>query len=84
MEHLRLLAEEAIGLQYDSAEAQAILDRRDWQDYWPVVNSDGTLTGEIVGCEDGYLNVDDMAMIPNDEELTEAQRKTIDEGYITL
>jgi hypothetical protein len=82
------LAQEAIGLHYEAPEARIILDRADWSHHWPVVDGDGRLTGDVVETEDcgGYWNVDDEAMIAN-EDLSPAQRKRRNqpsEGYVTL
>ncbi len=79
------LADEAFGLRYDSCEARDILDHADWASHWPVVDADGKLTGDVVETADcdGYLNVDDLAMI-NRADLTTTQRHTIDEGCVQL
>jgi len=79
------LANRAAGMHYESPEAKRILDEEDWSDHWPVVDADGILTGDVVETADceGYWNVDDMAMIA-DDDLRPAQRKTRHEGYVTL
>jgi len=65
IEHLKELAREASGLHYDSPEARAILDREDWSEFWPAINRDGELTGDIVDSDTPgeWANVDDEAMI---------------------
>lgn len=63
LEHLGCLAQECAGLRYDSPEAGAIMSPHEWEGFWPVVGRDGLLTGDICGAEEGFLNVDDMAMI---------------------
>ena len=65
--YLEYLAEQAVGLRYDSKEAEAIMDinNADWSNFWPTVGRDGLLDGGIVesGETEDYINVDDMAMI---------------------
>lgn len=84
-EPLRILAEKAAGLRYDSPEAEAILDKEDWADHWPVVDANGCLTGDVVETADceGYSNVCDMAMIA-DEDLRPEQRPGPNEVYAKL
>lgn len=81
-EPLHALAEEAVGLRYDSPEAKVILDREDWANHWPVVDADGILTGDVVETDDcdGYLNVADEAMIAV-EDLRPGQRSVALDGY---
>ena len=69
------LAQEASGLRYDSAEAEAILGREDWADHWPVCDAEGHLTGDVVETDDceGYASVANEAMVaiadlPEDEQ----------------
>ena len=68
-EGLRGLAERAAGLHYESAAAKKIMDERDWEDHWPVVDADGDLTGDVVENADcgGYFNVDDEVMVSEDD-----------------
>ena len=64
LEDLRDMAERAIGLRYDSAEAQTIHGEGDWYQYYPEVDGYGYLTGRVVGDnEDGFIVVDDWAMV---------------------
>ena len=79
---LTTLATEARGLDYASAEATAIMDRADWAQHWPVIDTDGLLTGAVVETEEtaAYANVQDLAMI--DREGALAAGWTIDDdGY---
>ena len=72
---LRRLAARVTGMTYRIQRAETILDREDWQDFWPVVTRKGkrlVYTGEIIGGEEGWANVDDMAMIAV-TELTPAE-----------
>lgn len=82
-QHCRALAKQASGLRYDSPDAIAILDQEDWSQIWPVVDGDGILTGEIVGSEEGYVNVEDLAMVAVADLSTE-QRESIADGYVVL
>lgn len=86
-ERLTELAERASGLQYDSPEAKLIMDEADWANHWPVVDEDGELTGAVVETEEacnGYANVDDLAMIAEDD-VKPGNRWTHvnDDGYAT-
>ena len=59
-----ILAQEGYSLDYRSGEWRALAEIIDWQDMWPEVDGDGCLRGSIVTSgEEGYLNVDDEAMI---------------------
>ena len=86
-ERLRVLAESARGLRYDSAEVAAILDGDDWSQFWPIVDRDGYLTGEITDSQGDYANVRDLAMISFDD-LTPLQLESVRDpdwdGYVTL
>ena len=85
-DQLRYRAEMATGLHYNNSVAPAMLklSRLDWSQYWPVVNSNGLLTGDIVSGEDGFYNVADMAMIP-EWELTPEQLSDAEEsGYANV
>ena len=64
---LEALAERVSGEKYGSRHAQRILDRGDWVGLWPVVGRGGLYTGGIVGSEDGYANLADMAMVSVDD-----------------
>ena len=92
-ERLMALAQASTGLRYDSPEARAILDERDWVDYWPDCDASGLLLGGIVGSGDTgeYANVDDLAMVRWDA-LPAAEQRRIQQsrddgtydGHITL
>jgi len=81
-QRLRLLAGQAAGLRYDSAEANTILDQEDWSQYWPACDSYGLLTGDIVReDEEGYLIVGEEAMVRADAPgVTEGA----EDGYAVL
>jgi hypothetical protein len=51
------------GLHYRSNDWREIADCGDWSGEWPEIDSRGILTGNAVASRDGYLNVDDEAMI---------------------
>jgi len=56
------------GLHYKSREWDRIFqDGGGWDGAWPEIDRHGKLTGRIVGIEDGYLNVNDEAMISEAE-----------------
>ena len=64
MEDLRAIAERTAGLRYDSAEARAIHEEGDWTQNYPEVDGYGYLTGRVIdGNDDGYLVVEDVAMV---------------------
>lgn len=82
--NIKRLSREARGLHYESAAAKHVLDQEDWAGVWPVIDSEGILTGEIVdSADDGYCNVDDMAMI-HESELTDDQVAATEDGYVNL
>jgi hypothetical protein len=83
-ENLNQLAEQAAGLHFESPAAKKILDTRDWDWHWPVINAAGILTGEVVDSDElaGYGNVDDLAMVPLGE-LVQGQEFDLDEGYVS-
>ena len=58
-------ANELHGLHYerDEVEAAAIADQVEWDNQWPEIDGDGVYTGSVVGSEEGYANVGDIAMI---------------------
>lgn len=61
---LRKLCEQHAGEHYESHRWMCAADYEDWSNHWPVIDSDGKLTGDVVESGDtaGYTNVDDMAM----------------------
>ena len=61
------IAESGTGLRYDSVMWRRLAAGGDWDGTWPVVDRDGEITGEVIDSQDGYLNVDDEAMIHADE-----------------
>ena len=46
-EYLRSIVEPHIGHHYTDADVREDLQRGDWSGYYPVVDSEGYLTGEI-------------------------------------
>lgn len=56
-------AEAGRGLHYQSAAWREIAEAGAWDGAWPVIDRLGRLTGEVIDAADGYLNVDDEAMI---------------------
>ena len=92
-QELRAAIGKATGMHYMNAKARRILDNNklDWSQYWPEVDADGVITGGLVGDEDGFYNVDDLAMIAA-ENLPDAMLKSIHQeknegtfdGYVNL
>ena len=80
------LTDRAAGLRYDSPDAIAILDEADWANHWPVVDADGLLTGDVVETDDceNYWNVDDMAMISDNDIRPEQRPSSNHWPYATL
>jgi hypothetical protein len=74
------LAEVSTGLHYKSAEWKEIAKSGEWDGAWPVIDRSGRLTGDVIDSEDGYLNVDDEAMIPEDEARAGGWTIDADEG----
>lgn len=77
---LRTITAEHIGEHYRSPTWTSVADALDWPRLWPVVDSSGVLTGDVVDCEDmsggDWLNVDDLAMVDYDD-LPAAERRRI-------
>lgn len=73
-------AEACAGLSLDSAEWQEARDAVAWEGLWPEVDGDGELTGKVVGDEEGYLNVDDEAMISEEVARRAGWRIDIEDG----
>ena len=56
--------EAGAGLHYRSREWDEIFNAGGgWDGAWPEINRHGNLTGRIIGSEEGFLNVNDEAMI---------------------
>ena len=92
VDSMRAAVSAACGMRYDSPEAAAILNQVDWSQHWPLVDSDGDLTGEITDCDDNeeYANLNDIAMIlvsdMTDEQLAASggESEIRESGYGTL
>ena len=92
---LNAIAQRATGLHYESPTARAVIDPTDWDSYYPEIDGDGYLTGDIVDCTssdaDSYINVGDDVLVREDA-LSQEQLQDVDEGrmggipvrYITL
>lgn len=87
---LRTSAERASGLRYDTPEATAILaigpdgDEADWTDYYPEVDGYGHLTGQVIdGDDDGFLVVDDVAMVEA-TTLSKEELRRVYEGWFPV
>ena len=81
LDALKDMAERAIGLRYDSAEAQTIHGEGDWYQYYPEVDGYGYLTGRVIdGNDDRFLVVDDLAMVEACT-LSAEEIQLVDEGW---
>ena len=71
-DHIIYLLTRMAGQHYEAEEVQAVLDRADWDSYYPVVDRDGMLTGGWVYADSdaggGWRLVDDMAAIMDEDE----------------
>jgi hypothetical protein len=72
--------EAGAGLHYKSHEWDEIFNTGGWDGAWPEIDRHGKLTGRIVGDEDGYLNVNDEAMISEAEARAGGWSRP-DDGY---
>jgi hypothetical protein len=72
--------EAGAGLHYKSREWNEIFNSGGWDGAWPEVDRHGRLTGRIVGSEDGFLNVNDEAMISEAEARAGGWSRP-DDGY---
>jgi len=65
-ETFRALATIGQGYRYDSPKWEKLVGQYTpggWYQYWPIVDGDMELTGEIIDSQDDYANVGDEAMI---------------------
>ena len=78
-------AQAGAGLHYQSSRWSSLADAGDWSGLWPglwpVIDRAGRLTGEVIDSADGYLNVDDEAMISVDEARAGGWKIDADEGH---
>lgn len=80
------------GLHFQDPFVVAAFSRVDWVDYYPEVDSEGLVTGEVIdGYENGYANVDDEALVRIDDLPAYVQHRikhdNLDgtwDGYVTL
>jgi hypothetical protein len=73
--------EAGAGLHYKSREWDEIFNAGGgWDGAWPEIDRHGRLTGRIVGSEDGFLNVNDEAMI-SEAEASAGGWGRPDDGY---
>jgi hypothetical protein len=71
------------GLHYQSRAWASLAGDADWTGMWPAIDRDGKLTGQAVDSDEtavGWLNVDDEAMIPEDEARAGGWTIDADEG----
>lgn len=73
--------EAGAGLHYKSRQWDEIFnDGGGWDGAWPEIDRRGLLTGRIICNEDGYLNVNDEAMISEAEAVAGGWARP-DDGY---
>lgn len=73
------ICQQFAGKHYHDRQFRQVSAAADWNDVWPEIDRDGDLTGRLVGNENGFLNVDDEAMISTAE--ARAGGWTISDGY---
>jgi hypothetical protein len=76
-------ADKGRGLHYQSQAWATIAEDADWTGMWPAIDRGGKLTGQAVDSDEtavGWLNVDDEAMIPEDEARAGGWTIDADEG----
>jgi hypothetical protein len=92
-QELRNAIGKVVGKHYMDAKARRILDspKLDWSQYWPEVDAQGVITGGLVGDEDGFYNVDDLAMVAKNElpatmltDIREQENSGTFDGYVDL
>lgn len=77
----RQRCEAGAGLHYKSRQWDEIFnDGGGWDGAWPEIDRHGKITGRIVGNEDGFLNVNDEAMI-SEAEARVGGWTSPDDGY---
>ena len=78
-----IMAQRAAGLHYESPAARAVINPTDWDSYYPEIDEDGYLTGDIIDCTssdaDSYINVGDDVLVREDA-LSQEQLQDVDEG----
>ena len=63
-DHLNNIVQQIGGIHYETPTAISLLDSADWGDYYPEVDHDGYLTGDVIGIgEEGYINVCDEVYV---------------------
>ena len=68
-------------MHYRSDEWTARRDTANWAGRWPVIDGDGRLTGEVTDSDgEGFLNVDDEAMIATDDARAAGWRIDTEDG----
>lgn len=78
------VAEAGVGLDFRCAVWHGLASLGYWTDCWPEVDGRGRITGRIVGDEDGYMNVDDEAMVDADDISDDELWEDREDGYVSL
>lgn len=84
-ELLNIIVQKAEGLHYENPIAVGLINSADWTDYYPEVDGDGYLTGDIINCTssdaNSYINVGDDVYVRKDA-LSQQQLLDVDEGRL--
>ena len=84
IDDLKKAAQKTMGLNYESAEAKAIIDKEDWQDFYPEVDAWGELTGDVIDIDDErYIIIEDLVMIDRGG-LDKTELAKLREGYFPV
>ena len=73
------ICQQFAGKHYRDRQFRQVSASADWTQVWPEIDRDGDLTGRLIGDDDGFLNVDDEAVISTAE--ARAGGWTISDGY---
>jgi hypothetical protein len=83
-ELLNIVAQRAVGLHYENPIAVALIVSAGWAYLYPEVDGYGYLTGRVIDSDDdGFLVVDDVAMVEA-STLSEEERRRVDEGWFPV
>lgn len=78
-----IVAQAGYSLDYDSAEWRGLAELVQWSGIWPIIDQVGQIDGRITDGEDGFLNVDDEAMIDEEDARLGGWRIDREEGRAT-
>lgn len=78
-----IVAQAGYSLDYDSAEWRELAELVQWNGIWPIIDQVGQIDGRITDGEDGFLNVEDEAMIDEEDARLGGWRIDREEGRAT-